>query len=72
MHTTMVRNAVHSSEVAFARVVRLLKHWARRHEKPLCSWHIKALALGCLTTPTSQLAGLLAWFDHAIADLRCP
>jgi predicted nucleotidyltransferase len=70
MHTAMVRNAVHSSEIAYARVVRLLKHWARRHDKPLSSWHIKALALGCLTTPTSQLAGLLTWFDQAIADLR--
>ena len=70
LHTIMVRNAVRSSDVAFARVVRLLKHWARCHDKPLCSWHIKALALGCLTRPTSQLTGLLAWFDHAIADLH--
>lgn len=70
MHTALVRDAVRRSDVAYARVVRLLKHWARRHDKPLCSWHIKALALGCLTRPTSQLAGLLTWFDHAIADLR--
>jgi hypothetical protein len=70
MHTTMVRAAVKSSDVAYARVVRLLKHWSRCHDKPLCSWHIKALALGCLTRPISQLAGLLTWFDHAITDLR--
>jgi hypothetical protein len=70
MHTTMVRAAVKSSDVAYARVVRLLKHWSRCHDKPLCSWHIKALALGCLTRPISQLAGLLTWFDHAMADLR--
>jgi hypothetical protein len=70
MHTRLVREAVRSSVIAFARVVRLVKHWSRRHGKPLCSWHIKALALGCLTSPTSQLAGLHAWFDHAIAELR--
>jgi hypothetical protein len=70
MHTIMVRAAVESSDVAYARVVRLIKHWSRRHDNPLCSWHIKALALGCLIRPTSQLAGLLRWFDHAIADLR--
>jgi hypothetical protein len=69
MHTIMVRAAVESSDVAYARVVRLVKHWSRRHDKPLCSWQIKTLALGCLTRPTSQLAGLLTWFDHAIADL---
>jgi hypothetical protein len=53
----------------YSRVVRLLKHWARQHDKPLCSWHIKALALDCLTTPTTLLAGMFAWFDHAIAAL---
>jgi predicted nucleotidyltransferase len=68
-HTEMVRVAVKNSEVAYSHGVRLLKHWARRHDKPLCSWHIKALALACLATPVSQLAGMLAWFEHAIADL---
>jgi hypothetical protein len=70
MHTKLVRDAVRRSDVAYARVVRLVKHWSRRHGKPLCSWQIKALALGCLTSPTTQLAGLCAWFDHAIADLQ--
>ena len=70
MHTKLVREAVRRSDVAYARVVRLVKHWSRRHGKPLCSWHIKALALGCLTSPTSQLAGLRTWLDHAIAELR--
>lgn len=69
-HTRLVREAVRRSDVAYARVVRLVKHWSRHHDKPLCSWHIKALALGCLTSPTSQLAGLRTWFDHAIAELR--
>jgi hypothetical protein len=70
MHTRLVREAVRRSDVAYARVVRLVKHWSRRHGKPLCSWHIKALALGCLTSPTTQLVGLRTWFDHAIAELR--
>ena len=68
-HTELVRDAVASSKVSYSRVMRLLKHWARRHDKPLCSWHIKALALGCLISPIGLLAGMLAWFDHAIADL---
>lgn len=68
-HTRLVLAAIASSEIAYARVVRLLKHHNRRHDKPLCSWNIKALGLGCLTRPTGLVAGLLAWFDYAAADI---
>jgi len=68
-HTRLVLAAIDSSQVAYARVVRLLKHWSRRHDRPLCSWNIKALALGCLTRPTELVPGLLAWFRYAAAEL---
>ena len=68
-HTDMVLTAIDATEVAYARIVRLLKHWSRQHDKPLCSWHIKALALGCITEPTTLLAGLLSWFRYAAEQL---
>ena len=68
-HTRMVLAAIASSRVAYARIVRLLKHWSRRHDRPLCSWHIKALALASLTQPIDLVPGLLAWFRHAAAEL---
>lgn len=68
-HTRMVREAIDATHVAFAHVVRLLKHWNRSNGKPLVSWNIKALALGCITGPTTQLAGLAAWFTYAADEL---
>jgi predicted nucleotidyltransferase len=68
-HTGMILRAIKDTEVAFARIVRLLKHWNRRHGKPLCSWNIKALALGCITGPTTQLDGLATWFTYAADQL---
>lgn len=68
-HTRLVLAAIDSSQVAYARIVRLLKHWNRRHDRPLCSWNIKALALDCLTRPTELVPGLLAWFRYAAAEL---
>lgn len=68
-HTEFVRGAARSSNYNYSRTIRLLKHWARTHSKPLCSWNIKALGLACLAADIDQLAGLVAWFDHAIADL---
>lgn len=68
-HTQMVRDAVRTSKVNYSRTVRLLKHWARTHSKPLCSWNIKALGLACLAVEMDQLDGMIAWFDHAVADL---
>ena len=31
----------------------------------MCSWNVKALALGCITAPTPQMVGLSTWFGHA-------
>jgi predicted nucleotidyltransferase len=69
-HTAMVLAAIKATVVAFAHVVRLLKHWNRQNGKPLCSWNIKALALGCITKPTTQLAGLQRWFTYAADQLE--
>lgn len=69
-HTDLVVDAIERTEVTFARVVRLLKHWLRQFEHPpLCSWHVKALALDSITKPTSLLDGLLTWFRDAAAAL---
>ena len=68
-HTKMVRAANRSSDAAYAQVVRLLKHWNRMNQKPLCSWNIKALALGCLIRRVSMLEGLRVWFDYAYKEL---
>lgn len=68
-HTALVREANDTSKVCFARAVRLLKHWNRSNGKPLCSWNIKALALGCLLQPTSMMAGLVRWFDYAADEV---
>jgi len=61
--------AIAATDVAYARIVRLLKHWSRQHGKPLCSWHIKALALGIITAPTGLVAGLRQWFSEAADEL---
>jgi hypothetical protein len=68
-HTQLVLDAIASSDVWFARHVRLLKHYNRTHAKRLCSWNIKALALDSLTQPSGYLDGLTAWFDHAFNRL---
>ena len=68
-HTQLVLEAIDSSDVWFARHVRLLKHYNRTHSKRLCSWNIKALALDSLAVPLGYLDGLTAWFDHAIEHL---
>lgn len=67
-HTAMIREANRSSLYSFAKIVRLLKHWNRQNDKAICSWNIKALALGCLGEPRSLLEALSAWFDHAEAQ----
>jgi predicted nucleotidyltransferase len=69
-HTRMVREAVEDTDVMYARIVRLLKHWNRSNGKALCSWNIKALALGCITSPVSLVEGLHAWFTYAIDQLN--
>lgn len=69
-HTRMVKRAIKDTRTSYAHVARLLKRWNRANGKPLCSWNIKALALGCITAPTTQLQGLLNWFTFAIAELE--
>ena len=69
MHTELVHQAIDASDIVFAKVVRLLKHWNKKHSRPLCSWNIKALALDVLAVPSSQLDALVAWFEHAIEQL---
>jgi predicted nucleotidyltransferase len=69
-HTRMVRDAVEDTDVMYARIVRLLKHWNRSNGKPLCSWNIKALALGCITSPVSLVEGLQLWFAYAADQLN--
>ena len=68
-HTRMVREANEDTNYTWARTVRLLKHHNRRNQKPLCSWNIKALALGAITEPTRLADGMVTWFEYAIADL---
>ncbi|TQM35626.1 nucleotidyltransferase [Pseudonocardia cypriaca] len=64
-HTELVLAAITATDVAFARIVRLLKHWRSHHGDPVCSWNLKALALSCITGPTSLLDGLERFFTHA-------
>jgi hypothetical protein len=68
-HTEMVRNANLSTDFIFSRVVRIAKLWSRRNGGPLSSWNIKALALSCLTKPTSMTEGLYAFFHYAAESL---
>jgi hypothetical protein len=70
MHTELIADRNRVTNAAFARTMRLLKHWARKNGQPLCSWNIKALGLGCILTEMTMFDGLRLWFDYAIADLR--
>ncbi|MPZ67875.1 MAG: hypothetical protein GEU83_21140 [Pseudonocardiaceae bacterium] len=68
-HTRLVHQAITDTDVVFARLVRLLKHWRDRHSDPLYSWNIKALALECITTPMPLSRGLQVFFTHAAREL---
>lgn len=69
-HTRLIRHANKNvTRYSYARTVRLVKHYNRSNQNPLCSWNIKALALGAITAPTHLVEGLLDWFDYAISDL---
>lgn len=68
-HTQMIHSTNEVSNNSYARVVRLLKHWNRTHDKPLCSWNIKALALGCLTEPIGLVLGIHTWLRYAVEQL---
>lgn len=64
-HTEMIRDANLSTKSTYNRVVRIAKYWNRKNAGPLSSWNIKALALGCLTEPSSITMGLYRFFHYA-------
>jgi hypothetical protein len=68
-HTAMVKEANETSRSTFARGTRLMKHWNRKRDRPICSWNIKALALGCITAPVTMTAYLSTWLNYAISQL---
>ncbi|MFE7729154.1 hypothetical protein ACFU5D_25580 [Streptomyces anthocyanicus] len=68
-HTRMVLEAISDTKVVFARTVRLLKHWNKTHSKPLCSWNIKALAVGCLERPMPLIDALQVFFTYAADEI---
>lgn len=68
-HTRMVLKAIEDTKVAFARTVRLLKHWNGTHSKPMCSWNIKALCLGCLDGPMPLINALQVFFTYAADEI---
>jgi len=69
LHTELVNDANAATEATFARGTRLMKHWNRNHDKPICSWNIKALALGCITSPITMAGYITIWLAHAITQL---
>ena len=68
-HTELVKTANAATRSTFARGTRLMKHWNRKHDKPICSWNIKALALGCITSPVTMTDYVSTWLSHAITQL---
>ncbi|HKR51537.1 MAG TPA: hypothetical protein VJT72_18540 [Pseudonocardiaceae bacterium] len=68
-HTRMVLQAIEDTKVVFARTVRLLKHWNGTHSKPMCSWNIKALCLGCLDEPMPLINALQVFFTYAADEI---
>ncbi|MDQ0831434.1 hypothetical protein QF032_003278 [Streptomyces achromogenes] len=68
-HTRMVLQAIEDTRVVFARTVRLLKHWNGTHSKPMCSWNIKALCLGCLDEPMPLINALQIFFTYAADEI---
>lgn len=68
-HTRMVLQAIDDTNVVFARAVRLLKHWNGTHSKPMCSWNIKALCLGCLDEPMALINALQIFFTYAADEI---
>lgn len=69
-HTELILDANRQTNSTFARTVRLIKHWNKSNGRPLCSWHIKALALGITNTPMSISEAVLKWFEYAETELR--
>lgn len=69
-HTELIHEANEDTNTTFARTIRLLKHWSNRHDAPLCSWHIKALALGAITSAMPLIDSLQRFFEHSDASLK--
>jgi predicted nucleotidyltransferase len=69
-HLELIKAAIKATEVVFARTVRLLKYWSRRHSKPMCSWNIKVLALDCITEPMPLAEAMQAFFRYAAEALK--
>lgn len=69
-HLELVKAAINDSEVIFARTVRLLKYWSRRHSRPMCSWNIKVLALDCITEPLPLAEAMQTFFAYAAKELK--
>lgn len=69
-HTRLITEANKRTKSTFARTVRLLKHWNRKNGARLCTWNIKALALGCVTTESPLISSMRSWFEHSIAELK--
>ncbi|MGB4778521.1 nucleotidyltransferase domain-containing protein [Microbacterium sp.] len=68
-HTELVKEANAVTRSTFARGTRLMKHWNRKHDRPICSWNIKALALGCIIAPVTMTDYISTWLNHAIEQL---
>ena len=69
-HTRLITAANDRTKATFARTVRLLKHWNRKNGASLCTWNIKALALGCVMTESPLISSMRSWFEHSIAELK--
>jgi predicted nucleotidyltransferase len=69
-HLELVKAAIEVTEVVFARTVRLLKYWSRRHSRPMCSWNIKVLALNCITEPMPLAEAMQTFFCYAAKELK--
>jgi predicted nucleotidyltransferase len=69
-HLELVKAAIEDTKVVFARTVRLLKYWSRRHSRPMCSWNIKVLALDCITEPMPLAEALRSFFTYAAKELK--
>lgn len=65
LHTDLVLKGIAATDTALAWTNRLLKHWSCHHDRPLCSWHIKALTLDAVTEPVPLIDALEAFFQHA-------
>jgi hypothetical protein len=65
-HTELVKNANDVTRSTFARGTRLMKHWNRKNDMPICSWNVKALALGCIASPVTMTVYISTWLTNAI------